>query len=200
MDNLETTPPEQSATFGFNNFKGTTPQDSPIQHSPSTKIKLSDTSQTKPIMSISNIIPEFLVDKITLMAYELEPHPTASIIKQLDKWNGWSLWYKYHLKSYYIQNIDKQLKRIYYQYYDMATTYLKSDEEALDKFIASPMYYRMSMKITEDIISNEEHILSIKCDNIQNGLNNENPDLHFIDVFIQDHLYNIDYNITWYKD
>ena len=192
--------PEWTAHSSVHNLQGTNPQDSPIQHSPSTNIKPSDTSQLKPIMSISNIIPEFLVDKITLMAYELEPHPTASIIKPLDKWNGYDLWYKFCLKNYLIRNINKCLKDEYYQYLDMSSTYLKSDDEPLDKFMASPIYDKMTAMIGEVILSNEEHIQSIKCDNIQNGISNENLDKHYIVAFIEDHLYNIACDMKFYDD
>jgi len=117
---------EQSATFGFQNLQGITPQDSPIQHSTSTKIKPSDTSQQSYNMSIANTIPEELITKITIMSYQLHPHPLASILKG---------------KFLFLENIDKVITDKYNLYHKIA------DVPTHEGFMKSFMYDDLNQEI-----------------------------------------------------
>ena len=118
--------PEWTAHVSVHNSQGNTPQDSPIQRSTSTKLKSSDTSQQSYNMSIANTIPEELITKITIMSYQLHPHPLATILKD---------------KYLFIENINKLITGKYNLYHKIA------DVPSQAGFMKSFMYDDLNQEI-----------------------------------------------------
>ena len=143
--------------------------------------------------NIWNKLPEELVSKITLMNYEINPHPTASMIKSLDldDYDGHIWWYKFYLKSNYSEDIHETLERKYKHWVKLNVDEMKPNE-TIFKFFESQYYINMYNNILDDIESKQENIQSVMCENITNGRSNDNPDMSAIETFIQDHLYIID--------
>ena len=80
----------------------------------------------KSTMSIANTIPEELITKITIMSYQLHPHPLATILKD---------------KELFIDNINKLIEDKYNLYQKIA------DVPNLEYFKKSFMYADLSQEI-----------------------------------------------------